>query len=66
VVLGKHSGSKAVIQAYAGLGIALSPDQAGVILARIRKHAVATKRAPDDTDLKRFYWETAPCPMAAC
>ena len=66
LVLGKHSGSRAVIQAYARLGIALTPVQAGVILARIRVHAVATKRAPDDTDLKRFYWETTPCSMAAC
>jgi homocitrate synthase NifV len=58
VVLGKHSGSKAVLQAYASLGIALTDAQARDILARIREHAVVTKRSPDSADLERFYLET--------
>jgi homocitrate synthase NifV len=61
IVLGKHSGAAAVVQAYAHLGIALDHHQAGEILARVRRHAVATKHAPDAADLKRFYWETVPC-----
>jgi homocitrate synthase NifV len=59
VVLGKHSGSRAVLQAYADLGIPLSEPQAQSILIRIRDHAVNTKRSPDGEDLKRFYLEIA-------
>ena len=59
VVLGKHSGSRAVLQAYAKLGIPLTDLQANEILLRIRDHAVATKRSPDGEDLKRFYLESA-------
>jgi homocitrate synthase NifV len=62
LVLGKHSGSKAVMHAYAGLGILLSGLEAKTLLARIRDHAVATKQAPSTTDLKRFYLEAVPCP----
>lgn len=56
-VLGKHSGGNAVRAAYAALGIALEPTAAGQLLARIRAHAVATKRAPEVADLLRFYRE---------
>ena len=55
MVLGKHSGSRAVRQAYAKLGIALTDRQAGDMLARIRDHAVERKRPPDSDDLRRFY-----------
>ena len=61
VVLGKHSGSSAVLQAYAKLGIPLTDSQAKNILLRIRTHAVTTKRIPDGDDLKRFYLETTVC-----
>jgi homocitrate synthase NifV len=60
LVLGKHSGSRAVIQAYAGLGIVLSEFEAKAMLARIREHAVSTKQTPDSADLKRFYLEALP------
>ena len=60
LVLGKHSGSRAVIQAYAGLGIVLTDFEAKALLARIREHAVSTKRTPDSADLKRFYLEAVP------
>lgn len=63
MVLGKHSGSKAVMQAYAGLGIILSEMEARIILERVRNHAVHTKRAPDASELERFYLETAPQPL---
>jgi len=58
-ILGKHSGSRAVIDAYAKLGLLLSDIEAEVLLARIRDHAVATKNPPTATDLKRFYLENA-------
>ncbi|HLN50034.1 MAG TPA: homocitrate synthase [Steroidobacteraceae bacterium] len=55
MVLGKHSGSRAVRQAYAKLGMALTDRQADDMLARIRDHAVEQKRPPDSDDLRRFY-----------
>jgi homocitrate synthase NifV len=66
VVLGKHSGAAAIVQAYAQLGIVLDETQAREILGHVRRHAVLTKRAPDSTDLHRFYCETAgtPCGRA--
>jgi homocitrate synthase NifV len=59
LVLGKHSGSRSVVHAYAKLGIALSQEQARDILARIRIHAMANKCSPDGNDLERFYLESA-------
>ncbi|HUX62805.1 homocitrate synthase [Sulfuricella sp.] len=59
LVLGKHSGSSAVIRTYAEMGILLDELQAGTILARIRQYAGSVKHAPDVNDLKRFYLETA-------
>jgi homocitrate synthase NifV len=57
-VLGKHSGSNAVVAAYARLGILLSGAEAQSLLARIRRHAVSTKREPTGAELTRFYLET--------
>ena len=59
IVLGKHSGSRAVRNAYAGLGIPLTDAQAQGILLRIREHATVTKRAPDGEELRLFYLDTA-------
>jgi homocitrate synthase NifV len=59
-VLGKHSGSHAVMQAYAGIGIVLTEFEAKAMLARIRQHAVATKLTPSSADLERFYLEAMP------
>ncbi|WP_316368820.1 homocitrate synthase [Candidatus Thiodiazotropha sp. CDECU1] len=56
-VLGKHSGSHAVIQAYADMGMALSREQAELLLRRVRQHAVQTKQSPAVGDLRRFYLE---------
>lgn len=64
LVLGKHSGSSAVMQAYAGLGIALTEFEAKTMLARIRQHAVATKQTPSSADLERFYLEAIPRSLA--
>jgi homocitrate synthase NifV len=60
LVLGKHSGSSAVMQAYAGLGIALTEFEAKAMLARIREYAVANKQTPSSADLERFYLEAMP------
>ena len=64
LVLGKHSGSRAVMMAYAKLGIQLDELQAANILSRIRTHAMSTKRAPNGDELARFYLETTPLSMA--
>ena len=66
LVLGKHSGSKAVRQAYASLGIFLSSEETRAMLLRIRNHALSTKQTPSPTDLKRFYLEAAPHARQVC
>ena len=58
-VLGKHSGSAAVVSAYAWLGLPVSGMQALALLARIRNHVTRTKSEPSTEDLRRFYLETA-------
>ncbi len=60
LVLGKHSGSRAVINAYAELGIRLDESQARVVLERIRQFAVVAKRPPERAELERFYLESVP------
>ncbi|NML28965.1 homocitrate synthase [Zoogloea dura] len=60
-VLGKHSGSRAVIAAYAQLGMLVSDLEARSLLARIRDHATCTKRAPSAGELARFLLEVSRC-----
>lgn len=60
LVLGKHSGGRAVKDAYSRLGIVLSDEEAGQMLQHIRNHAVCTKRPPTHEDLQRFYLESSP------
>ncbi len=58
-VLGKHSGSQSVRQAYAAIGVAVDDDgTVQGLLARIRGHAVDTKRAPTTDELRRFLRES--------
>ncbi len=59
LVLGKHSGTSAVRDAYARYGILLSDSEAATILMRIRDFAVSTKLSPGQEELTRFYLETA-------
>ena len=59
LVLGKHSGTSAVRDAYARYGILLSDNEATHILMRIRDFAVSTKLSPGHEELTRFYLETA-------
>lgn len=58
-VLGKHSGSQAVRQAYGALGVALDDDGLTQrLLARIREHAMRLKREPTPQELRRFLSES--------
>lgn len=56
-VLGKHSGSRAIIRAYADMGVKLTHQQAQMLLLLVRRHATQNKRPPADQDLWRFYLE---------
>lgn len=56
-VLGKHSGSHAVVQAYADLGIHLDRAQAEQLLARVRHFSTRHKKAPQQAELRSFYRE---------
>jgi homocitrate synthase NifV len=62
LVLGKHSGSHGVREAYAKLGLAPDPALVQALLQCIREHVSRTKRTPDDTDLMRFYAQTKETP----
>jgi len=65
LVLGKHSGTHAVQAAYRrDLGIVLTPSEAEGILALVRRHALAEKRAPNGDELKRFRAEVGGWPVA--
>jgi homocitrate synthase NifV len=59
LVLGKHSGCSAVINAFAELGILLDKLRARTILGYIRRFAEMAKRAPETEELKRFYLASA-------
>lgn len=60
IVLGKHSGTRAVCAAYQNLGLSVDLLQAANILERVRHFATTVKRPPEDVDLLRFYQETTP------
>lgn len=55
IVLGKHSGSKAVENAYLELGIDLNECEVESILALVREFACRNKRAPKRKELLAFY-----------
>ena len=57
-VLGKHSGSAALLHACERLGLSLPPPQVAPMLACIRDFVLRTKRTPDDSDLLQFYLQT--------
>lgn len=54
-VLGKHSGSRAVMNAFAALGLELDRSQAERLLSLVRGHSIQYKQPPADADLRRFY-----------
>jgi homocitrate synthase NifV len=57
LVLGKHSGLGAVVNALKELGVEAGPDEARLILARVRAHAERTKAAVAHSMLLSFYKE---------
>jgi len=59
IVLGKHSGTRAVCMAYENLGLSVDRLRAAQILEQVRSFSTAVKRAPEDIDLLRFYQATA-------
>jgi len=62
-VLGKHSGSQAVRQAYNTLGVLLDDDAlTSRLLTRIRHHAMCVKQAPTTADLQQFLLEAYEAP----
>ena len=59
VVLGKHSGSQSVRQAYGALGVHVAERILPMLLARIRQYATQYKQAPSTSDLYRFLSEAS-------
>ncbi len=55
LVLGKHSGTRGVREAYRHLGLSLDPGQTQRILEQVRRFSTTAKRVPKDIDLLRFY-----------
>ena len=52
IVLGKHSGSRAVQVVYAALGIALDENEAHALLPRVRSFVGEHKHSPETPDLR--------------
>ncbi len=61
LVVGKHSGASAVINAYAGIGIPMGQDEAELLLPGVREFATRFKKNPQPDDLRRIYSETMEC-----
>lgn len=55
LVLGKHSGTHAVLRAFGELGLNLHREQANNILGCIRDFVTRTKRSPERDELMQFY-----------
>jgi homocitrate synthase NifV len=55
LVIGKHSGTAAILDACRRLGLAADEHLAKAILVRVRRFADEAKRPLDDGDLIRFY-----------
>jgi homocitrate synthase NifV len=55
LVVGKHSGARGIIAAYAGIGLSLSPAQARELLPDIRAFAEQAKRSPAEHELALLY-----------
>ena len=51
IVLGKHSGHRAVMAVYAALGIGLDAPVAKQLVGRVQRFVLETKRSPGDAEL---------------
>lgn len=58
IVLGKHSGHRAVMGVYAALGVALDEAIAKRLVGRVRAFALTAKRPPEDAELLGFLNES--------
>jgi homocitrate synthase NifV len=54
IVLGKHSGYRAVLAVYAELGILLDEATARALMHTVRAFVLAAKRPPEDAELREF------------
>jgi homocitrate synthase NifV len=57
VVLGKHSGTRAVQKVYADMGLFVDRANAGLILSEIRSFVTRGKRIPQRDDLENIYYQ---------
>ena len=55
LVVGKHSGSRGIMAAYARMGLSVSPAEARELLPAIRTFAERAKRSPADHELVFLY-----------
>jgi len=55
LVLGKHSGSKLLLEHYAKLGIYPNKSESDTLLMMLREFSTNTKRSPTSNDLFDFY-----------
>ncbi|GHT86994.1 homocitrate synthase [Betaproteobacteria bacterium] len=63
IVLGKHSGHRAVRSIYARLGILLDEATARGLVAAVRAFVIAAKRPPEDADLRELLETSVPSPL---
>ena len=61
LVLGKHSGTRAVQRSYANLGLVLDRPEAERILEQIRSYVTRFKRPPGNSELVEFYHSLSAC-----
>jgi len=55
VVLGKHSGTKAVRSVFAALGRQLGESEAGALLGMVKRFVDLKKRSPDESELMLLF-----------
>jgi homocitrate synthase NifV len=66
LVIGKHSGSAALGEAYRRLGLPIGAVQMKIVQSLIRSFVDDVKRPPDEDDLVRFYRDAAALLPARC
>ncbi len=55
IVLGKHSGTRALSRVFENLGIALEPERSTLLLNEVRRFAIVNKRSPRRKELLALY-----------
>jgi homocitrate synthase NifV len=59
-VIGKHSGSRMLMQTLRNLGCAISVEQAAQLMQKVRRQASRVKRALSSEELLRLYRDQTP------